>query len=105
MVSVVGNEIDFDSFFNVIDGKLTKTVAMRCGIDPATEIANAPVPVSTKEDVELAMTSAKKAFEKWSITSVAERRETICALADAMEANLTGFANMLTTEQGRPVDT
>ncbi|KAL1845845.1 hypothetical protein Plec18170_009551 [Paecilomyces lecythidis] len=102
MGSATRNEIEFDSFFNVIGGKLTTTAVTRSGVNPATELANAPVPVSTKDDVDLAVASAKEAINQWSATPTSQRRDMICAFADAMEANLLSFAKMLTTEQGRP---
>jgi acyl-CoA reductase-like NAD-dependent aldehyde dehydrogenase len=103
MAPTTNTELDFNQFFNVIEGKLTSTATTRHGIDPATEIDNPAVPVSTRDDVELAVASAKTAFEKWSSTSVAERRAAISAFADAIEANASGFAQMLTKEQGKPV--
>lgn len=103
MGSAIRNEIEFDSFFNVIGGKLTTTAITRSGVNPATELANAPVPVSTEDDVELAVASAKEAFNQWSATPTSQRRDMICAFADAMEENLSSFAKMLTMEQGRPV--
>lgn len=103
MAPATNTGLDFDRFFNVIDGQLASTATTTHGIDPATEAHNPPVPVSTAVDVDRAIAAAHTAFATWSATSFAERRAAICAFADAIEANASGFSQMLTKEQGKPV--
>ena len=98
-----GQSLDWSSFHNVIDGKLTKTDTTRHGINPATGKPNPEVPLSTQEDVENAMTAAKKAFKTWSAVPYAERQKAVLAFADALEAEHASFSAMLTQEQGKPV--
>ena len=95
--------LDFTTFSNVIDGKLSSTEKTRHGINPATGKPNPEVPVSTPEDVDRAMAAGKKAFKPWAKTPYAERQKAVLAFADALEKEKDAFAKMLTQEQGKPL--
>jgi hypothetical protein len=96
--------ISFSSHFrNSIDGELTSTLTIRTGINPATEEQNPEVPVSTREDVEVAMSAADDAFQSWSRLPWTDRQECIARFADALETLTDDFARLLTMEQGKPV--
>jgi acyl-CoA reductase-like NAD-dependent aldehyde dehydrogenase len=97
------SKIDFTSFSNIINGKLSPTSKTRTGINPSTKQENWPVPVSTPEDLDAAVEAGRAAFLKWSRVSVPERREKILAFAEALKAYTADFAKLLTTEQGKPV--
>jgi acyl-CoA reductase-like NAD-dependent aldehyde dehydrogenase len=60
--------LDYTTFHNVINGELKGTPTSRHGINPATETPNPEVPVSTAEDVDAAIRSAKGAFPGWAAT-------------------------------------
>lgn len=92
------------TYRNVINNELSSTSTTRHSINPATSQPNPEVPVSTQQDVDLAVKSARDAFNKWSKTSFAERRAVLAAYADAIEANADAFAKTLTMEQGKPLD-
>lgn len=92
------------TYRNVINNELSSTSTTRHSINPATSQPNPEVPVSTQQDVDLAVKSARDAFNKWSKTSFAERRAALAAYADAIEANADAFAKTLTMEQGKPLD-
>jgi acyl-CoA reductase-like NAD-dependent aldehyde dehydrogenase len=96
-------KIQFDTFQNVINGKLVPTSTTRHGINPATKKANLEVPVSTQKDVDDAVAAGKAAYKTWSRTSVEERREKLLAYAEALKEYTNEFAKLLTTEQGKPV--
>ena len=93
----------FSDFKNTINGKLTSTKETRHGINPATGKPNPPVPVSTQQDVDDAVSAGKAAFKKWSKVPYEERKKAVLAFADALEKNTNDFAKMLTQEQGKPV--
>lgn len=95
--------LEFDTFYNVIDNELTSTSATRHGINPATCEPNPEVPVSTHEDVDKAVASARKAFKPWAATPLEKRREALLAFGDAIEECSKDFAQMLTKEQGKPL--
>ncbi|KAJ5885478.1 Aldehyde dehydrogenase N-terminal [Penicillium taxi] len=93
--------LDFTTFKNVIDNELTTTATTHHGINPATSQPNPEVPVSTQADLNRAVDGARKAFKSWSKTSFAERRATLNAYADAIDANAEVFSKTLTMEQGK----
>ncbi|CAI7641877.1 unnamed protein product [Penicillium pancosmium] len=95
--------MDFSSFYNVIQGKLTVTATTRHGINPATAAPNPEVPVSTPADVENAVSAAKAAFPLWAGTPWEERSAAIRKYADALEREQEGFATLLVQEQGKPL--
>ena len=101
---IIGTDkIPFDTFQNVINGKLSPMAHTRHGINPATKKANLEVPLSTQKDVDDAIAAAKVAYKTWSQTGVKERREMLLAYAEALEEHTNEFATLLTTEQGKPL--
>lgn len=58
---------------------------------------------STKEDLELAVEAAAKAFETWSKTSATERSIILNKIADRIEENLAYIAAVETVENGKAV--
>ena len=95
--------LDFSTFSNIINGKLAKTAATRCGINPATNEELEPVPVSTVQDVENAVIAARKAFPEWSQIHIGVRKSRLGQLAEALLSLKSEFAALLTAEQGKPV--
>jgi len=95
--------LDWTVFDNVIDGRLKSTAKTRHSVNPATGKPNPEVPVATRDDVEEAMTAAKKASISWATVPYAERSKAVLAYADALEAEHQSFSDMLVREQGKPV--
>ncbi|KAI1210499.1 aldehyde dehydrogenase [Annulohypoxylon truncatum] len=98
-------KLDFETFFNVIDGQLcsSSTGLTRFTVNPATLEENASVPVSTIDDVNKAVQSAQNAAKTWASTPWSERQKKLKAYADAFEANAEGFLQMLLNEQGKSI--
>ncbi len=63
-----------------------------------SEIADA-----SKEDVDLAVSGAKKAFESWKHTSVKERATILRKIADVIEENADYLAMVETLDNGKPI--
>ncbi|KAM5472307.1 hypothetical protein MauCBS54593_002898 [Microsporum audouinii] len=103
MASIDSPKMDFTTFHNTIDGKLTTTSTTRHGINPANKQPLAEVPVSTQADVDNAVAAAQAAFKKWSRTSFEERRTALHAFAEGLDSYKEEFADLLTTEQGKPL--
>ncbi|TWJ04849.1 aldehyde dehydrogenase [Mucilaginibacter frigoritolerans] len=61
------------------------------------------VPRSGKEDVELALDAAHKAFATWSHSSPTERSNVLLKIADIMEKNLNLLAAVETIDNGKPI--
>ncbi|SDM62350.1 aldehyde dehydrogenase [Catalinimonas alkaloidigena] len=58
---------------------------------------------SQKEDIELALDAAHKAFPQWSRTSATERSNMLLKIADVMEQNLDLLARIETVDNGKPI--
>ena len=65
---------------------------------PFTQVAR-----STKEDIDMAIDAAEKAFESWSQTSAAERANVLNRIADRMEENLDYIARVETIDNGKAI--
>lgn len=83
---------------HLVDGDLEMEV-----INPATEEVLAICPRGSERQLNEAVAAARSAFKSWSRTSVAERREKILLLADAIEKRRDELARLLTQEQGKPL--
>ncbi len=80
-----------------ISGKYTENLSPVTG-RPFTE-----VPLSTPEDIELALDAAHAAKEAWGETSTTERSRVLNRIADVMEENLEMLAVAESWENGKPV--
>jgi len=90
-----------------IDGKWApaisgKTFAVE---DPATLETIAHVPAGDKEDIDLAVRAARRAFESgpWSRFSPAERSRMVWRLGDLLERHSDEFAELEALDNGKPV--
>jgi acyl-CoA reductase-like NAD-dependent aldehyde dehydrogenase len=96
-------KLDFTTYRNCIDGELVDAKDHRHGINPSNLKALPDVPVSTKEDLDKAVSGARAAFKKWTKVPYEERRSAVMAFAAALEQVKEDFIRLLTTEQGKPV--
>jgi acyl-CoA reductase-like NAD-dependent aldehyde dehydrogenase len=87
----------------VVANNLTTTSFTRRGVNPTTEEELNPVPLSTQADVDAAVFAAKTAFLEWRDRSWQDRAQHLLRFADAIEANLEGFTDLLMKEAGKPV--
>ena len=85
-----GKKIDTEHHFNVYN--------------PATEEVVAQCPTATEENLNAAVVAARQAFPAWSSTSDDYRKEKVNALADIISDNMNELAQLITQEQGRPLD-
>lgn len=70
-------------------------------IDPATEQVIGSVPSSAPEDVDAAVAAARRAFDP--LVTVAERRDRLAKIIDAMEKALPDIAETIGREMGAPL--
>ena len=80
-----------------IEGRYTENLSPVTG-KPFTE-----VPLSTPDDVDLALDAAHAAKDEWAATSLAERSKVLNRIADAIEENLEMLAVAESWENGKPV--
>src|SRR5205085_563989 len=72
-------------------------------LNPATEAVVDTVPAGSREDVELAVATAKRAFAEWSGTDVEQRAAILGKAAALIEEHAGELAATLTAEQGKPL--
>jgi acyl-CoA reductase-like NAD-dependent aldehyde dehydrogenase len=73
-------------------------------LNPATEEKIADCPRASESQLNAAVAAAKAAFPVWSKTSVDERKALVLKIADVIEANATELVQLLTKEQGKPLE-
>ncbi|MGZ8692190.1 MAG: acetaldehyde dehydrogenase ExaC [Gaiellaceae bacterium] len=72
-------------------------------VTPATGKAFTEVPLSSAEDIELALDAAHAAKDEWGEASTTERSRVLNKIADAIEENLEMLAVAESWENGKPV--
>jgi len=72
-------------------------------VNPATGEIICQIPDSSKEDVDLAVSAAQKAFSKWSVTPVEERFHVLNRIASMIDENLADLALAETIDNGKPL--
>lgn len=94
--------IDFESFFNTVNGDRRSSATTLYGIDPSTENRLWDVPVASNEDIEEVVTAANGAFHSWRETPIRQRVELIGKYKNAYCSYLNEFTNLLMKENGKP---
>lgn len=104
-VTLIAEKIYMEKLKNYINGILTTPYSNNYINDynPATGEVFTMLPDSGEDDVELAVQSAEKVFEKWSKTSVEKRAEYLITIAGLIKKNLERFAVAETTDTGKPL--
>ena len=96
-------KIDFDGpYMMSIDGQLVGSNSTFEVYNPASGAVIVQAPAGSKDQMEEAIASAKKAQPAWAALSHAERSSYVSAYADALDANIEDIITLLTTEQGKP---
>ncbi|MFB6131650.1 MAG: aldehyde dehydrogenase, partial [Salinigranum sp.] len=72
-------------------------------LDPATGETLAAVASATAPDVDRAVESARRGFERWGEFTPAERTRTLYALADVLRESREELARIECIDQGRPL--
>jgi betaine-aldehyde dehydrogenase len=90
------NLIDGDS----VVGEGGETMAV---LNPATGEEQWRAPVSSAEDVAVAVRAARRAFEGWSQTTPAERSQALLALAATIEQHGEELARLEALNAGKPI--
>ncbi|MBC9937223.1 MULTISPECIES: aldehyde dehydrogenase family protein [unclassified Leucobacter] len=72
--------------------------------DPATGELVGAAPVHTTEDLERSVAAARAAQPAWEALGHAERSRLLHAAADAIDASSEALAELLSREQGKPLD-
>ena len=95
--------VDFNSGYELtIDGRGAPTTRTFDAYNPATRSVIAAVPDATREQLDLAVASARRAFGSWSTSSFETRQSALLAIAGVLEKHAEDFMALLTKEQGKP---
>ena len=73
-------------------------------LNPATEAVIATVPEASPAQLDEAVAAARQALPGWSRQSLEDRRALILKIADRLEENIGELAQLLSEEQGKPID-
>lgn len=88
----------------LIDGRLVAGATTMSVINPATETPLVvDCPRADRDQLDEAVAAAERAFQSWRATTLEQRRATLNAIADAIEADQSALARLLTQEQGKPL--
>ena len=94
-----------DTLSNFIDGERvagggdTEPV-----LNPATGEQIASAPISSAEDVDRAVRAARRAFDRWSNTTPAQRSQALLGLADLIEEHAEELARLEALNAGKPIE-
>jgi len=74
-------------------------------INPTTEEVAGRVPDATEADVDKAVAAAREAFDRgpWPRMTPTERAAVLTTVSQAIQADMQGLAELITTEMGSPV--
>jgi succinate-semialdehyde dehydrogenase/glutarate-semialdehyde dehydrogenase len=72
-------------------------------INPATEEVIGKVSHARKEDLDIALNAAEKAFNSWKNVSAYERSKILRKAADIVRSKADKIATLMTLEQGKPL--
>jgi betaine-aldehyde dehydrogenase len=88
-----------------IDGKWVQPIGTGSidVINPATEEIIGKIPVGSKEDIDIAASAARIAFDSWSKSSIETRIEVLNALSNAFKERGEELAQTITAEVGTPI--
>lgn len=78
----------------------TDTIAV---VNPANEQPYATISAGSTQDVDRAVTAARRAFSSWSETPVEERARFLRKIAEIYEARLEDMAKTISLEMGAPI--
>ena len=88
-----------------IDGKWVQPIGTGSidVINPATEEIIGKIPVGSKEDIDIAASAARIAFDSWSKSSIETRIDILNALSNALKERGEDIAQTITAEVGTPI--
>lgn len=98
--------VHFMTFQNtmLIDGiPVTGEGASFSVINPATEETICQCNMASVEQLELAISAARRAYPSWSQKSDTERSQLMHQIADRLEVNADELARIIVQEQGKPL--
>lgn len=104
-MKVTAMNTPYDSLYLFIGGEWIDTEGRKTATvrNPATEEVIGQVPLATADELDLALETAKLAFEQWRNTVPAERARVLKRAADLILERATHIAAQMTLEEGKPI--
>jgi acyl-CoA reductase-like NAD-dependent aldehyde dehydrogenase len=91
----------FSDYVMTVDNQAIAPASTFDVINPATEEVIGHVPNTTRDQLDVAVAAAKRAFPSWSATPVAQRQALVARIGDMIDAYTEDFTRLLTREQGK----
>jgi acyl-CoA reductase-like NAD-dependent aldehyde dehydrogenase len=95
---------NISSYRLLSNGDLLNTDKRFSVINPFNELEVGTAPVATLDLLDDTVNNATRAFKKWSLVPLNERKKAILKLADVLDNNIDLLGNLLTQEQGKPIE-
>lgn len=95
--------IDFEKFYNIVNGQQRGSDQIHHGINPATGQELWDCPIGSEQDMNDAVAAAKKAFPAWRDTPIEKRKELLLKFCDLFGQYIDEFTTLLCRESGKPV--
>lgn len=95
--------LDFEKFYNIVDGKQRGSDKIHRGINPTSGQELWDVPIASEQDLNDAVASAQKAFPAWRDLGIEKRKELLGKLAELFTQHNDEFTTLLCKESGKPV--
>lgn len=89
---------------HLVDGKIVSGTGSYEVIDPSLGKPFATCPDASRNDLEMAVSAARRAFPAWRDLGFEARRAAVCTLADRIMEAQDRLALLLTSEHGKPLD-
>ena len=90
------------TYANLIDGEMVTAGQTFEVVNPANEQVVGLAPACGKEELDRAVSAARRAFKTWRKTSAEERQKVVQGIAGVIKENADELFRLLTTEQGKP---
>jgi acyl-CoA reductase-like NAD-dependent aldehyde dehydrogenase len=90
-------------FFLLIDGAAATAPSSLDVINPATGQVFARCPAAGRNELDIAVAAARRAFPAWRDLSYNDRAECIRGFCDSLKQHQDELARLLTMEQGKPI--
>lgn len=97
------SSLDFEKFYNVVNGENRGSNEIHHGINPSTGQELWDVPIASTQDLNDAVAAAKKAFPSWKATPTEKRKELLGQLIALFQQHEDDFVSLLCKESGKPV--
>ncbi|KNG46698.1 aldehyde dehydrogenase [Stemphylium lycopersici] len=94
--------LDFEKFYNIVDGQQRGSEQIHHGINPTSGQQLWDVPIASEKDLNDAVAAANKAFPAWRDTPIEKRKELLKQVADLFQQHNDEFVTLLCKESGKP---